>query len=186
MIKIRLATSLIPFNSRVHAQYKPNPDLYGPFWIYTTLIIVLAIAGNLSRFIQMGSAAFTYNYNFVPIAATVIYSIGLGLPLGLKLLMRLLGNEFFNGTFLELVGIYGYSFTSFIIPALLCLIPVQFLQWLFIGYSAVTSTGFLLATMWHGLTEVPPRTRLIVIAAVSGVQVGFLLIFKMYFFQNIS
>lgn len=57
-IKSRLAASLIPFNSRFHVQYKGNPDLYGPFWIYTTLIIILAIAGNLSRYIQMGSADF--------------------------------------------------------------------------------------------------------------------------------
>lgn len=132
---------------------------------------MLAIAGNLNRYIQMGSSDFQYNYNFVPIAATVIYSIAIGLPLGLKLLMRLLGQEFFNGTFLELVGIYGYSFTSFIITSLLCLIPVQFLQWIFVGYSAITSAGFLIVTMWHGLadTSVPPKTRLTVIAAVSAV-----------------
>ncbi|TNV80454.1 hypothetical protein FGO68_gene6677 [Halteria grandinella] len=187
-IKIRLSTSLIPFNQRFHVQYKGHPDLYGPFWIYTTLIIILAIAGNLSRYIQLGKEDFTYNYNFVPIAATVIYSLALGLPLGLKLLMRLLGTHFFNGTFLELVGIYGYSFTSFLITALLCLIPIQFLQWIFITYSAVTSTGFLFVTMWHELadTSVPPKTRLTVIAAVSTVQVGFLLIFKMYFFQNVA
>ena len=147
---------------------------------------MLAIAGNLSRYIEMGASDFTYNYNFVPIAATVIYSIALGLPLGLKLLMRLLGTTFFNGTFIELVGIYGYSFTSFLITALLCLIPVQALQWLFIAYSAVTSTGFLLVTMWHGLTETPPHTRLIVIAAVCAVQVCFLLIFKLYFFKNVD
>lgn len=80
--------------------YREKPDLYGPFWIYTTLIIMVAIAGNLSRYLQMGDQ-FTYNYNFVPIAATVIYSIGLGLPLALKLLMRFLGSNFFNGTFVE-------------------------------------------------------------------------------------
>jgi len=44
---------------------------------------------------------FTYNYDFVPIAATVIYSIGLGLPLILKVMMRFLGSQFFNGTFIE-------------------------------------------------------------------------------------
>jgi hypothetical protein len=45
--------------------------------------------------------SFTYNYNFIPIAATVIYSIALGLPFALKLLMRVLGSNFFNGTFIE-------------------------------------------------------------------------------------
>ena len=50
-IRNRLITSLIPFNSRFHQLYKDKPDLYGPFWIYTTLIIMLAIAGNLSRYL---------------------------------------------------------------------------------------------------------------------------------------
>jgi len=49
----------------------------------------------------MDSGSFTYNYDFIPIAATVIYSMGLGLPLALKLLMRFLGSNFFNGTFIE-------------------------------------------------------------------------------------
>jgi len=49
-MKIRLLTSLIPFNKRFYAEYKEKPDLYGPLWIYTTLIIMLAIAGNLSRY----------------------------------------------------------------------------------------------------------------------------------------
>ena len=64
------------------------------------MIIILAIAGNLSRFFQM-KENFSYNYEFIPVAATVIYGIGLGLPLGLKLLMRVLGTNFFNGTFIE-------------------------------------------------------------------------------------
>ena len=66
-------------------------------------MIVLAISGNLARYWQMHSN-FTYNYEFVPIAATVIYSIGLGLPLLMKVMMRFLGSQFFNGTFVEVSG----------------------------------------------------------------------------------
>ncbi len=100
-LKLRLLSSLLPLNKRFIDAYKQKPDLYGPFWIYTTLIIVLAISGNLARYWQMGKGKFTYNYEFVPIAATVIYSIGLGLPFLMKVLMRFLGSQFFNGTFLE-------------------------------------------------------------------------------------
>ena len=49
----------------------------------------------------MGSAGFTYNFNFIPVAATVLYSMALGLPLALKVLMRFLGVDLFNGTFIE-------------------------------------------------------------------------------------
>ena len=96
----RLLASLIPFNKRFFMMYKEKPDLYGPFWIYTTLVIMIAISGNLSRYFQL-KPNFTYNYDFIPIAATVIYSIALGLPLGLKFMMRFMGSNFFNGTFIE-------------------------------------------------------------------------------------
>jgi len=92
---------MIPFNKRFHAAYKEKPDLYGPFWIYTTLVIMLAISGNLSRYLQLEEGTFTYNYNYIPIAATIIYSMALGLPLALKVLMRFLGTNFFDGTFIE-------------------------------------------------------------------------------------
>jgi len=117
--------------------------------------------------------SFTYNYNFIPIAATVIYSMALGLPFALKLLMRVLGSNFFNGTFIEIVGIYGYSFTSFLITTILCAIPVSILQWLVIAYSAVTSTGFLMVTMWNDLNSetnnLDPKKRTLIIGFICAV-----------------
>jgi len=122
-IRTRLWTSMIPFNKMFYTHYKQKPDLYGPFWIYTTLIAILAISGNFSRALQMGTQDFTYNFRFIPIAATIIYGIGIGLPFTLKLLMRLMGSEFFSGSFIEIVGIYGYSFSTFLITAFLCALP---------------------------------------------------------------
>ena len=80
--------------------YKEKPDLYGPLWIYTTLIIILSISGNFSRGLAMGDD-FTYNFRFIPIAATVVFSVGFGLPLMLKFLMKMLGSGFFAGSFCE-------------------------------------------------------------------------------------
>jgi hypothetical protein len=85
--------------------YKEKPDLYGPFWIYTTLIVVLAITGNLTRYIDMvvneDEGTFESNFNYVPVAATVIYLIGFGLPLVLKLLLKIFGTGFFSSSYLE-------------------------------------------------------------------------------------
>jgi hypothetical protein len=97
----RLLTSLIPFNRKFYSAYKEKPDLYGPFWIYTTLIIILSISGNFSRYLQQGDENFTYDFSFIPIATVVIYSIGFGLPFALKLLMKFMGANFFSGTFIE-------------------------------------------------------------------------------------
>jgi UDP-N-acetylmuramyl pentapeptide phosphotransferase/UDP-N-acetylglucosamine-1-phosphate transferase len=80
------------------------------------------------------------------------------------------------------LGIYGYSFTSFLVTAFVCAFPIDTLQWVFIAYSAVTSTGFLMVTYWNDLQSLEPKKRLFVIAFICAVQIVFLLIFKFYFF----
>jgi hypothetical protein len=103
----------------------------------------------------------------VPIAAAVIYSVGFGLPLGLKLVMKMMGTGIFNSSYLEIVGIYGYSFSSFLITAFLCCIPSNNLRWALIAYSALTSTGFLMVTYWHDLKEnLDGKKRIIIIALI--------------------
>merc|ERR1719248_52953 len=49
-----------------------NPDLYGPFWISTTLIFAMAITGNLASFFAFKPTAdhpsWTYNFNQLTLA----------------------------------------------------------------------------------------------------------------------
>ena len=85
--------------------YKEKPDLYGPFWILTTLIAILAILGNLGRYFDLLSQGkadkYSANFNFIPTAAIVIYFAGFGLPLALKLIMKFLGTGFFASSYIE-------------------------------------------------------------------------------------
>jgi hypothetical protein len=48
----RIFRSLTPFRFGFIETARSNPDFYGPFWIATTLIFVLAIFGNLSNVIS--------------------------------------------------------------------------------------------------------------------------------------
>lgn len=43
----RLAKSLIFFSPTLVESIKTVPDLYGPFWIYTTLAFMLGITANV-------------------------------------------------------------------------------------------------------------------------------------------
>ena len=76
----RLGYSLVPFHPKFHEIYHAKPDLYGPFWILTTLVTSLFISGNLSRYIRLGKKDFEYNFTIVPFSAGVIYGVGFGLP----------------------------------------------------------------------------------------------------------
>ena len=125
---LRLAHSLVPFNPRFHQLYHAKPDLYGPFWILTSLIASLFIAGNLSRYIRLGKKDFEYNFTVIPIAAGIIYGVGLGLPLLISYLLKWFGNNVSEGTpVASAIGIYGYSFSSFLLVSILCAIPIDWL-----------------------------------------------------------
>ena len=52
-IKSRILHSLIPFNPRFYDIIDNNPDLYGPFWISSTLILTIAASGGLHRYLYV-------------------------------------------------------------------------------------------------------------------------------------
>ena len=52
-VKEKIISSIIPFNRNFHELAERNPDLYGPFWIFTTLILLISLAGNLSNFLEV-------------------------------------------------------------------------------------------------------------------------------------
>ena len=117
---MRFLHSLIPFNPRFHPIYHAKPDLYGPFWILTSLIASVFIAGNISRYIRLGKADFKYNFTIIPEAASVIYGVGIGLPLLVHYGIKFFGNNVQETTpMISAIGIYGYSFSSFLVVTIL-------------------------------------------------------------------
>ena len=121
----------------------------------------------------------------MPVAVGVVYFIGFGLPLAIKLIMKFFGTGIFESSYIEVLGIYGYSFSSFLISCLLSAIPFSALQWILIGYSMVISTLFLGITYWSDLAQhLNGKARLACIGLVCAVHITMLLIFRLYFFKH--
>jgi len=116
----------------------------------------------------------------------VLYGVGLGLPLLVKCLVNTYATAPNPTPLVNAVGIYGYSFSSFIFVALLCAIPVDWLQWLLISYGALTSLSFLILTYWEDFkTSLEPKYRWAIIALLCAVQLCLLVLFKVYFFNHV-
>jgi len=85
---------MIPFNKKFVNNYNQKPDLYGPFWVLTTLIATLFISSNIYCYITSPDdkqQALAVSFKTIPVAATVIYGVGIGLPLLMKLILNLYG-----------------------------------------------------------------------------------------------
>jgi hypothetical protein len=70
-VRTRLLHALVPFNPKFYDISENSPDLYGPFWIYTTLIFMIAASGSLAKYIK-GSSTQNFFEEFVPIAAGIV------------------------------------------------------------------------------------------------------------------
>ena len=100
----------------------------------------------------------------------ILYGVGVGLPLLVKCLVNTYGTSEHPTPLVNAVGIYGYSFSSFIFTTLLCAIPIDWLQWLLITYGAVTSLSFLVLTYWDDFkTSLEPKYRWAIIALMCSV-----------------
>ena len=70
-----------------------NPDLYGPFWLITTLIFLLSSTGNFARYFAnfFTKSDYLFNLALVQQGVIVMYSFGFGFPTALYFIMKLLG-----------------------------------------------------------------------------------------------
>jgi hypothetical protein len=74
-VRARLLHSLVPFNPKFFDISQNTPDLYGPFWIYTTLIFIIAAAGSISGYLQDGGVNQNFFQEFVPVATGIVSAI---------------------------------------------------------------------------------------------------------------
>jgi hypothetical protein len=116
-VSTRLLKAMQPLNTKFADEVKPNPDLYGPFWVCTTLVFAMAAAGNFANYLSSSSTApWSYDFNKVTLAACVVYGYGFMIPM----LVNFMAMYYTQGVgFVSLVCLYGYSLTAFVAAAFL-------------------------------------------------------------------
>jgi protein YIPF1/2 len=98
-----------------------NPDLYGPFWIATTVVFILFLAGTLNWRITGNGGGF--DWGLLSGSAGLIYGYTGLVPIGLWATLRWFGSE--SANLLECWCLYGY--------ANLIWIPVAVISWSWIN-----------------------------------------------------
>lgn len=95
----------------------------------TSLVLALFISGNIARYAEFEgeSKDFEYNFRVIPMAMGILYGAGVLLPLLLKVALNLYGTNEHVTPLATTVGIYGYSFSTFLITSILCAIPLDWL-----------------------------------------------------------
>ena len=119
-------------------------------------MVVLTIAHNLSRYIEMPEKKkneFKYDFAIVPVSAGVLFGLSIGLPGLIKLVVQLIGDKPSSVPFMHGFGMYCYSLSSFLIASLICgAFSAEWFQWILMIYSGVTSLMFIITTYYADLS----------------------------------
>ena len=180
-IKQKLKGSLIPFNKSFYESIEINADLYGPFWIFTTIIFLIALIGNFSSYVHAeDKTKFVYDYNHVPHAIFIIYGFGFGAPIVLWIIMKFIFR--INIDLLTNLCIYGYSYTILIPILLVCIIPFKLVATLALLYFLIHSCTFLFHNMYLVIQQRAQKSKYVVLGLLGGIQLLLFFFLKFYFF----
>lgn len=143
-----------------------KPDLWGPFWIYTTLIFMISVAGNFSSYLSASDRTkYEYDFRYTPFASLLIYSIGFGTPILLAIIMKCFGSEI---TLFQTICLYGYSMACYVPVIVLCILPINWLQWLLLIYATINSTSFMVVNLWSEFAKYQHQRKYIGLGIIAG------------------
>ncbi|OTB13213.1 hypothetical protein K445DRAFT_25023 [Daldinia sp. EC12] len=158
-----------------------NPDLYGPFWIATTVVLILFLGGTISSYLASeGKGSFAYDFKLLSGAAGLIYGYTLVLPVVLFGALRYFGSE--SANLLECWALYGYSNLIWIPVALISWSPITILNWVFVGVGFGLGVAFLLRNLYPVLSATDRQTSKILLILVVALHAGLAIAIKVLFF----
>jgi len=179
----RCLRAVFPFRFNFVEIIHEKPDLYGPFWITTSLIFLMAIAANFASYLDtFTNGGFNYDFYKIPYGAAVLYGYVFIIPISFYLFLKWVEIKI---SFVEILCVYGYSLFVYTPVALICAIPSQISQWIAVSIGCFISTIFLVFNLW-----VPVRERIakafILLIVITVLHVGLALSFKLYFFNFVN
>jgi hypothetical protein len=151
-----------------------NPDLYGPFWIATTVVFFLFLGGTINE--RSGSDSSDTG------SAGIIYGYTLLVPVGLYLALRYFGSE--AAHILECWALYGYSNLVWILVALISWSTINALNWVFVAVGFGASIAFLLRNLYPVLSATDRQVSKVLLVVVVALHAGLALAIKILCFAH--
>ncbi|XP_022747388.1 protein YIPF1 homolog [Durio zibethinus] len=176
----RLKESLFPFRGTFTEKTSTNPDLYGPFWICTTLIFVAASIGTFVTYIahKLEKKEWNYDINLVTWSAGVFYGYVTVVPLALYVILK-----YFSAPsgLVQLFCLYGYSLFVYIPALCLSVVPLEIFRWVIAGVAGFMSATFVALNLKAHIKSAGERWFLIV-ASIFLLQLALAVVLKLYLF----
>ncbi|BAF17640.1 uncharacterized protein [Oryza sativa Japonica Group] len=174
----RLISSVYPMDG-FFRKIDANPDMYGPLWITTTLIFMLAAFGNFATYLMQRKTdlnIWSFDVGYFNWAASVMYGYAAAVPAIFFFLFQYFGSR---PSLVRFWCMWGYSLFIFIPASVLLLIPVEFLRWVIIILVGGASSWFISLNLKE-CTE--GADMMVLIASAAVLQFTLALFIKVFFF----
>ncbi|KAF9303914.1 hypothetical protein BGZ74_002793 [Mortierella antarctica] len=158
-----------------------SPDLYGPFWIATTVVFVLFVTSSIVESINAYIAAKPYSYDIgqLTFAFGTIYTYAFLVPAGIWGATKYFGCQ---PDLLEMLALYGYGLFIWIPVAVLAILPSDWLRWGLVVVGGGASGLFLVRNMYPVLARAEAQTSKIILILVIVLHAVLSLMLKYKFF----
>ncbi|KAI3747990.1 hypothetical protein L6452_10787 [Arctium lappa] len=178
----RIKDSLLPFRGTFNEKTASNPDLYGPFWICTTLIFVSASIGTFVAYLarRISHKDWYYDIRLLTWSASLLYAYAVFVPISLYIILKYLSAPL---GFVQLVCLYGYSLFIFIPAVFLSMIPVEMFRWVVASVAGFISAMFVASNMRTHIMSAGERWFWIV-AGIFLLQLGLSIVLEFYLFSS--
>ncbi|KAF2266002.1 Yip1-domain-containing protein [Lojkania enalia] len=162
-----------------------NPDLYGPVWIATTVVVILFLTGTISQYLaHNGKEHFAYDFKLLSGGAGLIYGYTALVPIGLWGTLKWFGSESANA--MECLCLYGYANLIWIPVALISWSNLSLLNFIFVSLGFAASTFFLVRNLYPLLSSTERQTSKILLIVVVALHAGLAIAIKVLFFASTS
>ncbi|XP_047330546.1 protein YIPF1 homolog [Impatiens glandulifera] len=176
----RIKESLIPFKGSFYEKTSSNPDLYGPFWICTTLIFVAAAIGTFATYIahKLQKTEWNYDINLVTWSTGLFYGYVIVVPLCLYVILKYFS---VHSGLVQLFCLYGYSLFIFIPALCLSVVPLELFRWVVTGVAGFLSATFVAVNLKNHIKSAGERW-LFIVTAIFLLQLALAVVLKLYLF----
>ncbi|CAH1437588.1 unnamed protein product [Lactuca virosa] len=177
----RIKDSFFPFKGTFSQKTATTPDLYGPFWICTTLIFASASIGTCVTYLarKLHHLEWDYDIHLLTWSASVLYGYAVVVPIALYIILK-----YFSAPLglAQLLCLYGYSLFIFIPAVFLSIIPVEAIRWVVTGVAGFMSAMFVASNLKTHIVSTGEKWFWIV-AGIFLLQLALSIVLKLYLFS---
>lgn len=160
-----------------------TPDLYGPVWIATTVVVILFLTGTIShKLATEGKKHYEYDFRLLSGAAGLIYGYTLFVPAGLWAALRWFGAQSLD--IVECWALYGYGNLFWIVVALVSWSPLSALNYAVVGAGFAVSVFYLVKNLYPVISATDKKTSQILLVLVVVLHAGLAIAIKILFFSH--